>query len=220
MRQEASRLQCGRRGLGNGSQPWALAVHLAVLTLCLLLVGCGVRARVTLTKRSGLEQQLLVRAMERAMARLDLRQIEGHSVALELYALTEDGAFAKDFVTAWLEARGVRIVPDREKADLFLKVFALVLGVDQTKTLLGIPEFEAPVVNVPFPEIALYRLVNNVGRVEVQIYAYDSQTGAFTTKMPAAVGQAEYDEYTILILISFTATDLDEPVDQDNPTHE
>jgi hypothetical protein len=178
-----------------------------------LLVGCGT-ARVTTTHRSGIEQQLLVRSLERAAAKLDIMGLAGRRVALELYAQTDDRAFAKDFITAWLEQQGVQVVPNREKSDLYLKIFASVLGIDQFLTFLGIPSFPTPFVGVPLPEIALYKSVRNRGHVEIHIYAFDGPTGTFTDKLPAAIGKARYDDYTILILISFSSTDLDEEAAQ------
>lgn len=201
----------GRR-IGYHTPRTSLAV-VPCVALYLLLVGCGT-ARVTTTHRSGIEQQLLVRSLERAVAQLDIMGFEGRRVALELYAQTDDRAFAKDFITAWLEQQGVQVVSDREKSDLYLKIFASVLGIDQFLMFFGVPSFAAPFVGVPLPEIALYKSVRNRGHVEIHVYAFDGPTGAFTDKLPAAIGKARYDDYTILILISFSSTDLDESPDQ------
>lgn len=174
-----------------------------------------------MTARSSLEQRLLVRSLERAVSQLDTKEFTGRRVVLDLFALTDDRAFAKEFVTARLEEQGVEIGVDQQNADLKLKIFAYVLGVDQSQTLFGIPAFPIPVFGVPFPEIALYKSVRNRGRVEVEIYAFDSGTGTFVHKVPVSVGRARYDEYTILILVSFSSTDLDEPVrEQEQANHE
>lgn len=174
-----------------------------------------------MTARSSLEQRLLVRSLERAVSQLDTKEFTGRRVVLDLFALTDDRGFAKEFVTAWLEEEGVEVVLEQEKANLRLKVFAYVLGVDQSQTLFGIPAFPIPVLGVPFPEIALYKSVRNRGHVEVTIYAFDSRTGRFVDKVPVSVGRARYDEYTILIVVSFSSTDLDEPVgEQEQPNRE
>ncbi len=180
---------------------------LPAVVLCLLVAGCG-SARVTLKARSGLEQQLLVRALERAVARLDLSRLVGKPVALDLFALTEDKAFAKEFVTARLEQRGVHVVADAAKADLRLKILASVLGVDRSETLLGVPAFTVAVVTVP--ELALFKWVRYQGLSEVEILVFDGRSDRFVDAVPAGVGKAMYDEFTVLILISFTRSDLDE----------
>ena len=98
--------------------------------------------------------------------------------------------------------------PDKNRA------FASVLGIDQFLAFFGIPSFITPFIGVPLPEIALYKSVRNRSHTEIQIYAFDGPTGAFTDKLPTATGKARYDDYTILILISFSSTDLDKSPDQ------
>ncbi len=187
------------------------------MALAFLAVGCSA-TRVTLTARSGLEQELLVRSLERAVARVDVSGFTGGKrVAVELYALTKDQAFAKEFVTAQLEARGVTVVQDKGKADLWLKVFATVLGVDNGQTLFGAPALVVPVVNIGTPEIALFKWVRTRGHSEVEIFSYDPHTDQFIAATPPAEGRAKYDEFTVLILISFTVEDLKEHPDGSRP---
>jgi hypothetical protein len=78
-------------------------------------------------------------------------------VRIELDALTSDQTFAREFVRARLEARGIRVAggPD---ADVTLQVFAAALAVDTVvETLFGLPALQAPVLAVPIPEIALFQ---------------------------------------------------------------
>jgi hypothetical protein len=180
---------------------------LALVLLVGLGTGCAAR-RVTLTERSAIEQELLVRALERAAASLDTTPLQGRRAALELHAWTGDQTFAREFVTAHLEARGVHVV--ETDADLRLKVFASILGLDRGETLLGLPALQVPVVSLPIPEIALFKWVRNRGRAEVQIQAYDARSGEFRERLPDGVGQSKFDEFTILLLVGFTVSDLDE----------
>jgi hypothetical protein len=182
-----------------------------VLVGVLLLLGAGCSAReVTVTRRSGVEQELLVRSLERAIARLDVGPFRGRRVALELLALTEDQAFAREFVTARLQRRGIDVVRDATKAELRLKVFATVLGVDRGETLLGIPALQAPIVSVPIPEIALFKWERYRGAAEMQVYVYDPRTDQLVGDVPAALGRAKFDRFRLLLVIGFTVSDLDE----------
>lgn len=194
-----------RRRFSHGASLRVLAAALTILA-----AGCA-STRVTQTARSGTEQELLVRSLDRAVARLDLSRFTGKRVALNLYALTADQGFATEFVTSRLEAKGAEVVPDAAKADLRLKIFATVLAVDQGQTLLGIPATVLPVLAYPIPEIALFKWVRNRGHSEVEIFTYDPRTDRFIDATPAGVGRAKYDEFTILIFISFTHGDLDKP---------
>ncbi|MFC1580342.1 hypothetical protein ACFL4N_05455 [Thermodesulfobacteriota bacterium] len=161
-----------------------------------------------MTSRSSLEQELLVRSLERALFNIDVSLFVGKKVFFELHALTGDQGFAKEFLTAWLEKNAVKVAKDQKEADFRFKVFANILGVDQYLTLLGIGASQVPVVGFPFPEIALYKHVRNRGRSEIQIYAFDPKTGDFLDEVPVGSGTAKYDSYTLLIFISFTVSDL------------
>lgn len=186
----------------------ALAAFLAVLA-----AGCS-SLRVTQTDRSGVEQQLVVRSLDRAVARLDLTRFTGKRVVLDLFALTKDQPFAREFVAGRLQARGVEVVQDAAKADLRLRVFATVMGVDHGETLIGVPAFVTPVLAFPIPEIALFKWVRNRGHTEVEVFTYDPRTDRFMdATIPAGVGRSKYDEFTILIVFGFSSDDLDERPD-------
>ena len=172
------------------------------------LAGCGA-TRVTLTERAALEQLLLVRSIERAVARLDTTPLLGRRVNLELFALTRDQGFAREYVVTRLQERGVAFVADPAQADMRLKVFATALGVDRGETFLGIPAFTAPVVTVPVPEIPLFKWVRNRGHTEVQVFLYDPRTDTFLSRVPDGVGRAKYDDFTFLIVFGFTVSDID-----------
>jgi hypothetical protein len=184
---------------------------LVLLALLLALgYGCATPRQVTLTPRSGVEQELVVRSLERAIARLDVDRFAGRRVALELFALTADQAFAREFVTARLQRRGVDVIADASQVDLRLKVFATVLGIDRGETLIGVPALQAPIVSIPIPEIALFKWVRSRGLAEVQLYAYDPHTDRLVGDVAAALGRAKFDEFRILLVIGFAVSDLSE----------
>ena len=185
---------------------WKAVVGAALLLV--LSMACTT-VRITATERSSVEQRLLVRSLERAAARLDKRPFLGRRVRVELTGLTSDQTFARDFLRVRLEDRGIRVIPGPD-ADLTLQVFAAALAVDTADTLFGVPSMQVPVLAVPIPEIALFKWERSRGHAEIQLYTYD-QTGALITQLPDALGEAKYDRYTILILISFAVSDLDEP---------
>lgn len=177
------------------------------LGLCLLLTGCS-SARMTMTERSAPEQQLLVRSLERAVARLDVTRLAGKRVAFDLYGLTKDDFFAREFVKARLQKRGVRIVSNQD-AELRLVAFASVLAVDSAETLLGIPALPLPGLSLQTPEVAIAKWVRNRGQSEVQAYLFDAASGQFMEELPMGVGRSKYDRFILLIGIIFTVSDLE-----------
>jgi hypothetical protein len=188
-----------------------LKIPSRILTSCLfvLLAGCAVSTKVTSTQRSTVEQQLLVRSLERALATLDTQQFRGKTVVVDFYGLTPDKDFAREFFTAWLQGQRVRIATDSKEAQLRLKVFASVLGVDQGQSFIGAPSFTVPLMGFAVPEIPLFKNVRHSGHAEIEIYTIDDVTGEFVDKSPPAIGAARYDDYTLLLVINFSRSDVE-----------
>lgn len=184
----------------------------AMLSVAILATSCS--TRLTLTERSSVEQRLVVRSLERALTEIDIERFKGKKVAVDVYGLTADREFAQELMLARFRERGLRIASAADKADLRLKIFVNALAVDRGETLVGIPAFAAPVVNMPVPEIALFKWVRGRGHAEVDLFAFEQDSGDFVVKSPPAVGESSYDDYTILILIKFNLNDLDERPDE------
>jgi hypothetical protein len=186
------------------------AVLIAALSL-FLLAGCGALAdALKPTEVPGVTQQLMIRSLERALGQLDLSRLLGSGVAVDVYSMVgnqTNQTFVKEFCTAWLQAHGVRTVPS--SPDLKVRLFASVLGTDENSTLIGIPTFQAPVVNLPIPEIALFKWQRNRGQAEVRIYEFDAKTDAVVGSQPPGVGRAKYDNFTLLLFIHFTVADTE-----------
>jgi hypothetical protein len=165
----------------------------------LLVAGCAVSTQITPTARSSIEQKLLVRAFERALDGLDSRIFHGKTVAVEFYGLTPDKDFARELFIARLQSQGARVPAVLAQAQLRLKVFAPVLSVDRGQSFIGAPSFTVP----------LFRDVKHSGHAEIKIFASDGETGEFVGESELAVGKSNHDDFTLLIIIHFTRTDLE-----------
>jgi hypothetical protein len=161
----------------------------------------------------------MIRSLERALMQVDLTGLVGRQVTLDVFMQTGNQAqlgnqppasqaFVKEFVAVWLAAHGVAVTP--EAMDLQLKVAASALGTDRGETFVGIKAFQVPILAVPFPEIALFRWVRNRGVAELWMYAFDPRTKGFVGQIPPGIGRAKQDDFTILLLIDFTVSDVDE----------
>jgi hypothetical protein len=184
------------------------ARYVAAILGGLLLGGCSLSPMPKPTEPSGVTQQLMMRSLERALAKLDLEALQSQTVSVEVFHHGGPEALVKEFIVAWLRAHGVRTVST--SPDLKVKAFSGVLGTDTDYTLFGIPAFQAPLVNIPVPEIAIYKHQRNHGVAEVRLYEFDGKTDAFVHAPPLATGRAKLDKYTILILFGYTETDVDE----------
>ncbi len=163
----------------------------------------------TATARSALEQRLLARSLERAVAQIDASMFQGKRVFLDLAALTADQTYARTYVGAELRQRGVVIVGDASESEVRIQVIAPGLGVDQGETLIGVPATVVPLLGVPIPEVALFKWTRHRGTTELKFYAYDSKDGHPFEDAPTALGRSRYSQFTVLLILRFTRDDLD-----------
>jgi hypothetical protein len=184
--------------------------RLVILCLFVLFTGCAISTQISNTQRSGVEQRLLVRSFERALATLDTQTFKGKTVAVDFYGLTPDKEFMKEFFTAWLQGQQVQIATDPKQAQLQLKVFVPALAVDQGQSFVGAPAFTVPVLGFAIPEISLFKNVRHSGYAEVKVYMIEGGTGKFVDQSPPAIGESQYDDYTIMIVGHFTRSDIEE----------
>ena len=184
----------------------SMRVSLALMG-CLLAGGCSLAGQLPPTKPEGVTQQLLIRSLERALAQLDVTKLQGPGVNIDVFVQDGNQAFIKEFVTAWLRAHGVRTVS--ESPEVKVKLFASVYGTDSDRTFIGIPAFQVPVVNVPFPEIALFKWERNRGQTELRIYEFEGKTDTPLAAQAPGVGRSKYDNFTVLIIFGFTQSDVE-----------
>jgi hypothetical protein len=187
--------------------PFLARPGLAVL-LGVLVSGCSLSAQISPTAPPGITQQLLIRSLERALGDLDLAPLRGRPVALEVAVQAGNEAFVKDFVATWLRAHGLHVAPD--SPEMKLKMFVAVYGTDRDQTLIGVPAFQAPVVNVPVPEIALFKWVRNRGQTELRLWAFNSKGDVVVDAPAPGVGHAKYDDFTVLLFFGFSVSDVNE----------
>ncbi|HVO93326.1 MAG TPA: hypothetical protein VMT22_10820 [Terriglobales bacterium] len=176
-----------------------------------LASGCTISTQITNTPRSSIEQRLLVRALERSFANLDAQPFKGKTVSVDFYGLTADKDFAKEYFTAWLQNQGVRIAASVNEAQFHLKVFAVALGVDQGQSFFGAPAFTVPLIGFVVPEIPLFKDIKHSGYAEIKIAATDAVSGQFINESASGTGKSAHDDYTVLVVIHFTRSDLETP---------
>ena len=175
-----------------------------VALLGMLLAGCSLASSTGATAPAGITQQLLIRSLERALSDIDLARIGSRPVALEVAVQSGN----EDFVTTWLKAHGVRMAAD--SPELKLKMFVSVYGTDHDQTLIGVPAFQAPVVNVPVPELAFFKWVRNRGQSELRLWAFDSKGDVVVDAPHPGVGRSKYDDFTVLLFFGFSRSDVDQ----------
>lgn len=176
----------------------------------LLLAGCASATDVYPTSPSATSQLLVFRALERAVGKLDLTRLRGRRVALEVSSQLGDHKFAAAYLETWLRAQGVTV--DWNSPEMRLQAYFYSLGTDRGQTFVGIPPFQLPVLSVPVPEIALFKWVRNRGRADVRLFAFDPRTDTLVETLPDVTGRSKFDDYTVLVVVGFSVTDVDKPL--------
>ena len=152
-----------------------------VLTIAtsVLLAGCGSR-QISSTARTAIEQLLLSTAVDHAMAKLEVPELRGKTVFLNLTKLAgTDVEYVKVALRARLTQQGVRLVPAEEKADCTVEVASGALGTEHKSTLVGIPAAPVPQSSLPFPEVALYKTVDQTAILKLLLFVHEK--GRFIT---------------------------------------
>jgi len=130
------------------------AAVLAIVFLC--LAGCSSRL-VTNTSRSAIEQMLLTGAVDKALAKFSLAEVEGAKVFLDCSNLAAvDAPYIKTAARARFCELGATLVDEVGEADLIAEVACGALGTEFKTAMVGLPPLPVPNSPIPLPEASLY----------------------------------------------------------------
>ena len=181
---------------------------------CLLLTGaCAHSIVLTPQEPSATSQLLVVRSLDRAIAQLDLSQLGGRRVDVEPVAQAGNLAFAKEVVEERLRERGVHLSSDAP--ELKLIVLATVLG-----TIAARPWWALQPCRLRSSPYRHRRSLFSSGYAIADSWSsrWPSArpgSGELMAKLGPEIGRAKHDDFTILIAINFSVSDLDEPPERD-----
>ena len=142
---------------------------------------------------------------------MDAQQFKGKTAAIDLFGLTADKDFAKEFVIAWFQSQGVRIAANPDQAQLHLKDFASALGVDQGQSFFGAPVFTIPLIGFVMPEIPLFKEIKHSGYAEIKVSTTDVASGNFVGESAPVTGEVQPRRLHRVDCRSLTRTDLETP---------
>jgi len=182
-----------------------------LVVLLLAAAGCFAPV-VSVSERSALEQQLTSAALQRSVAKLDLRGLPREpAYALELSVpVGSDEALIRACVEERLANEGVRLRRGDDAADEGPTLRAMVPfnGVDLEGTLLGLP-FVVPGLPVALGDISIYRSSQLTGRARIELSTRDEERLALVF---AAASEASryYRNFTFLTFVGpFRWTNLE-----------
>jgi hypothetical protein len=172
--------------------------RLAGLCLCVSLTsGCIYSRHQTNTARSATEQLLLTQSIERAVARLELPEVDDRDLAVETVSLAPDEArYIQAEVEARLRQAGAHVVSPAE-AEIIVVVLVSASGTAARELFFGVPPIPLP--NGATLGIPLLRVLKQRGYTRLRLVARDS-TGAHVLESPPVMERGSFDIYAFLFL--------------------
>ncbi len=162
--------------------------------------------------RSGIEQLLLSNAVDNALKGMKLTELSGKKVFFDAtYLDSYDVKYVKGAIRARISDSGAMLVPKIEDAEIVVEPRCGGLGIDPSKSLLGIPSLPVPVPSVTTivtPELVLYSASKMDAVTTIALLAYDVNGEQVLSSVPV-VGKSHFYNYRMLLLINLNFTDLE-----------
>jgi hypothetical protein len=201
------------------------------LIITAFLMGCALEQEISRTPRTAVEQVILTQAVEQALVNLKVHLPEGVNVDVDATGLESDrsrlhmtnadrGAidrpsrdifYVRDIVAAELGRRGYRVTARDTESPYLVRVMAESFGTIQGTIFIGMPPVQSVLIPFSLPELTLYKQQSQSGYARLHLDVYDNRTGEFLGSSPKLVGRAYYNQYTVLILITWNRTDVTAP---------
>ncbi|MCE9649801.1 MAG: hypothetical protein K8R18_09285 [Parvibaculum sp.] len=191
-----------------------LTQSLAAATLAALLLalaGCTT-GKTSSPPRTATEQLLISTAADRAAKNLALQMPSDKALYIDTSNFDgTDSKYAISAIKAELLRRGGRLVLDRNKADAIVEISSGALSIDESSSIVGIPQFDIPVPaagNLTFPEIALFKKQERQGIAKFSAFGYDAKSGALLAAAEPDYGMSHTTEWVVALFISWNTSDI------------
>ena len=184
-----------------------------VTILAAALCGC-VQTRQSEPKRTAVEELLISRAADHALASADLGLLKSKKVFLEeKYFESTDKPYVLGAVRDFMSLAGALLVDGKEDADLIVEARSGALSIDSGASLVGFPEMPIP---IPFsgtlqsPEVPFYKADRQYSVAKIALFAYDAKTRKHEFSTGTLIGKSHHHYYKVLGLINWTSSELPE----------
>jgi len=178
-----------------------------LLLVAMSQVGCAT-IRVTDPGRTATEQFLMSEAVIEAIDQLSAASLRDRIVYVDATYLAgipqQEVSFLLGEIRARLLLAGVRIVNDRDDAEIIVEPRSGGIGIDRTEFLLGIPAIYVPTAansvgsNAPpitTPELAIIKRTTQRGFAGVALVAYWRDSGELVGSTGPFVGRTHRQDY-------------------------
>ncbi len=177
-------------------------------------VGGCTAARVTDPERTATEQFLLSQSAVEAVSKLTFDPLRGRRVWIDTqYFAAADAPFVLGQLRAKMLVDGVRLMEEREAAQVVVEVRSGGVGIDREGFLIGIP----PVVGY---ELSIFRNLQQHGIAEVAYVAYWRETGEVVAASGPFIGRSVRDDWWYVGVGPWSRGDIPPVRDESEATDE
>jgi hypothetical protein len=171
----------------------------SIFAFFIFLPACASTPHITYTKKSGVEQLLVARAVDRALGEETLNW-EGTKIFVDVASLTpeENNYFKKALVHRFLK-KGALVTEDKKEADLVASLLVKSAGTDGKQFFFGIPSLPIPLTTLSTPQISIVNGSVQKGYAEVDLVLFSADQG-MKEKTGPLIGKSYFKEYTILAI--------------------
>ncbi len=180
---------------------------LFMLMIALILCSCTHTYQFTYTKKSGIEQLLVTKAVDEAIAMMSV-DLKGSKAFVDVACLMRDEqSYIKKAFTHRFLNEGVLISEYAWNADYIISVLVKVAGTDGEQYALGVPSIPLPLVaGIATPALTVFSKMVQEGRVEMEVLVY-SPTGGIEKRLASLRGNSYYKKY-VIIFVPYTSKDI------------
>lgn len=179
----------------------------------LLAIGCT-QTRQTEPKRTAVEQLLISRAADHALANADFALLKDRKVYLEeKYFDATDGKYALGAVRDFMSLAGALLVDSAADAEVIVEARSGALSIDSGQSLVGLPEVPFPIPaagTLVTPEAPFFKAERQFSVAKLALLAYDAKTRKHLFSTGTLVGKSHHHYYRILGFFRWVDTELPE----------
>jgi len=155
----------------------------------------------TQPERTATEQLIMSGAVIDAARQIEAKSIKGRKVALDVtYLKSEDVEFTKGELRDRLLQLGALLVVDPAKAEIVVEARSGGMGIDDSKTNIGIPAIPIPVPGVgtfQTPSLYVYKYHRQQGKSAIALTGIEVATGKHIFSV-RSMGNAVHSDLSLI----------------------
>ncbi len=180
---------------------------LFIICILFTLSSCTHTYQFTYTKKSGIEQLHVTKAVGEAFQMMTV-DMKGSKVFVDVACLMRDEkSYIRKAFTHWFLDAGVFVSEYLWDADYIVSVLVKVAGTDGDQVFMGVPSIPIPLsIGLTTPAITIFSQMFQEGRVQMEVMIYSPKAG-IKEKIPSLKGNSYYKKY-VIFFVPYTRKDI------------